>query len=61
MQILRALWAWWTRDERRIRDWEARTGQRWLREGYTKKGGQNGPPTVERPPAPQSFRPGRTP
>jgi hypothetical protein len=56
MNALRRLYAWWTRDEARIREWEARTGQRWLREGYVKKGGTNGAPGAERPPPPQSLR-----
>lgn len=44
------------RDEAAIAAWEKRTGSRWLREGYVKKGGRNGPPTIERPPPPQSLR-----
>ena len=44
---------WWMRDELAIREWEARTGQRWLREGTAKKGSQNGPPRSTRPPPPK--------
>lgn len=54
MNIVCRLHAWWNRDEILIREWEARTGQHWLREGYVKKGGQNGPPRGERPAPPQS-------
>jgi hypothetical protein len=53
VNLLRRLRAWWTRDERAIQDWERRTGRRWIREGHVKKGGRNGPPRGERPPAPR--------
>ena len=43
-------------DERRIREWEARTGGTWLREGHVKKGGLNGPPQFPRPADPSALR-----
>jgi hypothetical protein len=44
---------WWMRDELAIHEWEARAGQRWLRGGTVKKGGQNGTPRSTRPPPPK--------
>ena len=60
VSLLGAPYAAWAirnnhREQARIKAWEARTKTAWLREGYTKKGGSNGPPQFDaRPPAPAS-------
>lgn len=56
MQWFNRLYQWWMCEELAIREWEARTGQAWLREGYVKKCGSNGPPRFPRPPPPKPLR-----